>query len=129
MLTFTLFYILFLGRIIFTPFHIIYIFLRASILKLYLVYNFVNIAMSTFYFTWLWVVCMCSSTQVVATRDGNHSLRNLCKMAALEIFYFVTYNVFFLTLDFIFTKNEFWPVVYFKFNIFFVKYILDETAI
>ena len=67
----------------------IYIFLRTSILHLYFVHIFLNFAMSTFYFfyfTWLLVFCMCSSTLVVATRDGNGSLRNLCKMAALQVF-------------------------------------------
>ena len=70
---------------LFPPLIIFYIYF----LDLYFVHIFLNFAMSTFYFfyfTWLLVFCMCSSTLVVATRDGNGSFRNLCKMAALHVF-------------------------------------------
>ena len=82
----------FLGRIIcpLIIFYIyIYIFLKDINFKFLLCTYFLKLSYEyflLFYFTWLLVFCMCSSTLVVANRDGNHSLRNLCKMAALQVF-------------------------------------------
>ena len=39
------------------------------------------------------------------------------------------YSVLAVLLDLEFTKNDFWHYVYVKFNIFSVKYFLEENAI
>ena len=65
--------------------------------------------------------CICSSALVVAARHGNYSLRKMFKM-------FLTKHRW-RPYGLIFTKNDFCHYVYIKFNICFVKLMLEEIQI